>query len=165
LLRRATGAKRKVWIRLKTIELVQDRESHKLLDGEFGTPPAEIAVESEVKFNPYVQTTLGLDVLVHEDKVAYRTPLLATGKQGDTIATDLSVFQGPVLDGMTELRADIVVQEVDWFPHWQVAEWLLDKMRPLAEFHGQVALTDGATFTAKSQYATCTFEVRVLDLY
>ena len=160
--------KRKVIVRLTNIELLKDRESHALIpgtDGENGTPPAEIIVESEVRFNPYVLTTFGKDVLVHDDKLTYRTPVMWSQEQGKTFQPNLSVFEGPVLDQMTDMRMDLVALEVDWYPHYKVAEWAFNTDSTLVEFHGQVPLTDGATFTANNGYAKCTFTVRVYDLY
>jgi len=160
--------KRKVIVRLTNIELLKDRESHALIpgtDGENGAPPAEILVESEVRFNPYVLTTFKKDVLVHDDKLTYRTPVMWLQKQGDSFQPNLPVFEGPVLDGMTEMRMDLVALEVDWYPHYKVAEWAFNTDSSLVEFHGQVPLTDKATFTANNGFAKCTFTVRVYDLY
>ena len=138
--------KRKVEIVLTSLKLLNDREKDNLLDtSENGTPPAEVVVESQARFNPYVQTTFNKDLLVHDDRMATRT--------------------APVLDEMDKLWVSFKVIESDWYPRFKVAEWALDESNDLVAWSGNVPLQDGYTFAASSKYAVATYAVRVHTMY
>ncbi len=156
--------RRKVFITLKLVELYQDRESHESGDGEHGEAPAEISVESEVRYNPYVSDTFGRDLLVHDDKIAYRTPEMLTLNTGDILEPDLLIFTGPVFDDMTELFLDFKLLEVDWYPRMQVTEWVFDAHQLILGFTGQVPLVDDVIMLG-SEFGRAWVEVKVIPLY
>jgi hypothetical protein len=155
---------RKVWIRLKTLELLKDRESRSPFDGENGAPPAEISLSVQVRYNPYVQQSFGHNILINEEKVEHRTPVMVSMKQGDKNVLNLPVFEGPVFDDMTSLRLDLTVLEVDWYPRYEVREWAFDIHQALVSFNGQVPL-ENKDIPFSSQYAKGVLEVRVVQLY
>ena len=156
--------RRKVIVRMTELELIKDREKHSILDKENGLPPAEVAVEVQVRYDPYVKKTFGKDVLIHNHTLAQRTPSVWQQKQGQTLTTKRLLFSGPILDGMKELRLSLKVLEVDWYPRGKVAEWAFDAHQSLIDYTGQVALKNGS-FEIKSQYARARIEVRVVTLY
>jgi hypothetical protein len=153
--------RRKVFITLTLVELYQDRETG---DGEHGDAPAEISVESMVRYNPYVQDTFGQDLLLHDDKISYRTPEMLTLDVGDILEPDLLIFAGPVFDDMTELYLDFKLLEVDWYPRMQVREWLFDAHQLILDHIGQVPLTDDIIMLG-SEYGRAWLEVKVVPLY
>jgi hypothetical protein len=153
-----------VFITLKLVELYQDREHHDSGDGEHGDPPAEIAVESRIRYNPYVATTFGRDLLVHEDTIDHRTPEVLVLNQGDILQPDLPIFAGPVFDEMTELFLDFELLEVDWYPRMQVREWVFDPHQRILGFTGQVPLVDDVIMLG-SEYGRAWLEVKVVPLY
>ena len=134
---------RKVSIRLIEVTLLDDKEASGLDDiGDPGTPPAELAIESEVRYDPFVKDTTGKSVLVSEQKLDQRTPEPWTQSEGETQTLSALVFEGPVLDGMTSLRLDMKLLEVDWYPRFGIAEWALNVSDSLVEYNGQVPLED-----------------------
>lgn len=161
---------RKVVITVDKFELLKDRETHAPFDGEYGSPPAEVVVESETRFLPYLKTAFPKvkdDLIISNDKVEYRTSPMWQQNQGDTAKPGAVVFSGPVFDDMTELYLDVWLNEADTYPHYGVNELALDfkPTKPLVDFHGQVPLTDGATFAANNAYGKATFKVRVYTMY
>ena len=142
---------RKVRIEIKELEVYKDHESHAPFDGEHGTPPADIAAEVEVRFNPYVQQTWGKDILVHQATVAQRSPELFNQDQGAVTHPAYTIFEGPILDGMTELSLNLSLREVDWYPRFNVKEWSFNASDEMAAFNGQVPLTDH-DFEVKTDY-------------
>ena len=153
--------RRKVFITLKLVELYQDRETGA---GEHGDAPAEISVESEVRYNPYVSDTFGRDLLLHDDKISYRTPELLTLNVGDILEPDLLIFAGPVFDDMTELYLDFKLLEVDWYPRMGVREWVFDAHQLILDHIGQVPLTDDIIMLG-SEYGRAWLEVKVVPLH
>jgi len=153
--------RRKVFITLKLVELYQDRETG---SGEHGVAPAEISIESEVRYNPYVSDTFGRDLLLHDDKIAYRTPEMLTLNAGDVLEPDLPIFAGPVFDGMTDLFLDLKLLEVDWYPRMGVREWVFDAHELILGFTGQVPLTDDVIMLG-SEFGRAWLEVKVVPLY
>jgi NAD-dependent dihydropyrimidine dehydrogenase PreA subunit len=162
---------RKVVITVDKFELLKDRESHAPFDGEVGSPPAEIVVESEARFTPYLKTAFPKvteDLMVNNDKVEYRTAPEWQQNEKDTTNPNVVVFSGPVFDAMTDMNLHVWINEADIYPHYAVAEgipFLNPPTSPLVEFNGQVPLVDGSTFTASSQYGNATFKVRVYTMY
>lgn len=155
---------RKVLITLRSLELKDDREKDDLFGAENGAPPAEIAFETEVRYNPYVLETFGRDVLVAEQRVSDRSPDLFTEEEGQTILPQRRVFEGPIFDAMTELHLDLVLLEVDWYPRFGVLEWAFDVDQALAEVHTQIPLVDGIV-PFESQYVKGELKVEVKTLY
>ena len=155
---------RKIDIRLKSLELKNDRESHVLFDGENGAPPAEIVVESEVRYNPYVQQTFGKNILIHQSLLEHRDPEMFTQQQGTTMAWDWPIYTAPVLDEMDSLSLEFKLLEVDWYPRMSVQEWIFDKDQQLLSFSGQVELVDHE-FELESEYVRAVIEVNVVPLY
>jgi len=156
--------RRKVVIRLAEMQLKKDRESHGLFDSEHGEPPAEVALDVEVRYVSQVKEVLGHAVLVHESHLDHRTPEVFRQEQQTTLAPNAMVFEGPVLDGMDAVRLDLEVLEVDWYPRFDIQEWVFDPDQALASFHGDVPLADG-TIAFETEYARCVLEIRVMDLY
>ncbi len=156
--------RRKVFITLDQIELLTDREHHDALDGEHGDPPAEIIAQSQVRYNPYVQDTFGKDILIHDDQLDYRTPDMFAQNLGETLQPELTIFEGPVFDAMNSLQLDLMLLEVDWYPHREVREYIFDYHQGLVSFHGQVPLTDDV-ITFENEYARVRLKVRLVGLY
>ena len=159
-----TFHRRKVRIRLQEIRLWDDRENHAAFDGEHGTAPAEVVVTSKVRFNPYVLETFGKDVLVHDDQIDYRTPYMLVQDMSQVLQPNLPVFEGPVLDEMTQIQVDMKVMEVDQYDRFGLAEWLINPNVELVGFNGLIDLSD-QTFEVSSDFATITISVEVLNMY
>jgi hypothetical protein len=157
--------KRKVRLTLNDVQLIKDRESHALFDGENGTAPAEITYDVEVRYNPYIKNTYGRDVLVHEASVEHRSAELYTQEEGTTLNPHMVIFEGPVFDQMTELRLDIKLLEADWYPRFNVKEWAFDIHQELASYHGQVPLVDKSVISFESEYLKAKIEMRVFEQY
>jgi len=156
---------RKVLITLRSLELKDDREKDSAIDfSENGTAPAEIAMEVEVRYDPYLSTTFGRQVLIAEQRLSDRSPELWTQDEGTSVQPQRRVFEGPVFDDMTELRLDLVVLEVDWYPRFGVLEWAADTDQALAEVHAQVPLVD-ALVPFETEYARGELKVEVKTLY
>jgi len=156
---------RKVLITLRSLELKNDREQDGVLDfSEHGAPPAEIAFETEVRYNPYVLETFGQDILVAEQRLSDRSPDLFTQEEGTSILPQRRVFEGPVFDGMTEVRLDLVLLEVDWYPRFGVAEWAFDTDQALAEIHQQIPLVDGIV-PFETDYVKGELKIEMKTLY
>ncbi len=141
----------------------KERESHGLFDGEYGTPPADIIIESAVRYTPYIKQTYGQDILIHEQRLDHRSPEMFQQAQGTTKTWDKVIFQAPVFDQMTSLWLDFRLLEVDWYPRFGIQEWIFDKDQELAGFTGQVDLTSH-TFEVNNQYVEATIEVRTIPL-
>ena len=159
-----TFHRRKVRIRLQEIRLWDDRENHTAFDGEYGTAPAEVVVTSKVRFNPYVLETFGKDVLVHDDQIDYRSPYMLVQDMSQVLQPNLPVFEGPVLDEMTQIQVDMKVMEVDQYDRFGLAEWLINPNQEMVGFNGLIDLSD-QTFEVSSEFATITISVEVLDMY
>lgn len=156
---------RKVQITLRSLELKDDREKDSAFDfSENGAAPAEIALEAEVRYDPYVLATFGREVLVAEQRLSDRSPELWTQAEGTSAQPQRRVFEGPVFDDMTELRLDLVLLEVDWYPRFGVVEWAADTDQALAEVHAQIPLVDGLV-PFESAYAKGELKVEVKSLY
>jgi hypothetical protein len=156
--------KKKVIITLKETELYKDRENHTLFDGENGKPPAEIIVETEVRYNPYIKDTFGKDVLIHDDKLSYRTPEMFTQQKDTIMAPNLVIYSGPVFDQMTSIKLSINVLEADWYQRMKLYEWLFDPDQELIGYAGQIELKN-QEFEIKNDYMRCKIEVKLVDLY
>ena len=156
--------RRRAVITLAELELLDDRESDTLFDGEHGAPPAEIGLEVEVHYAPYATEVAGIDPLVHETRVAHNSVDVFTQAEGTTSHPDAIVFAAPVFDDMAALRLDVKMLEIDWYPHEGISEWAFDAHQSLLDFHGQVPLEAG-TFEVASAHARAVFAVEVLEQY
>lgn len=162
--------RRKVIVTLEEITLLNDRE-FRVPDRwrEGGSSPAEVSVEVEVRYNPYVQETFGRNVLLHDEKIHHRSADLFTMAEGQTKQPKQVLYSGPIFDAMTSMHLVANVREVDWYPRFDVRE-ILPPLRPedgsdrLVHFSGQIPL-ENHTFTRESDYAKVTFGVKVVDLY
>lgn len=155
---------RKIYIRLRTLELKNDRESHGLFDGENGASPAEIVVESEVRYNPYVQETFGKNILIHESLLEHRAPEMFTQDQGTIMPWSWPIYIAPVLDEMESLHLEFKLLEVDWYPRMNVQEWVFDTDEQLLSYSGQVPLSDHE-FELENEYVRAVIEVNIVPLY
>lgn len=156
--------KRKVFIKVKEVHLIDDMET-----GGWGggVPPAEILVQSKVRFNPYLQDSFGKNILIHDTQYAYRTPAMFTMYEGAVYQPDLPVFEGPVFDQMEELSLNMSLLEVDYFKRENVLELPLglgDLHEEIISFTGQVPLEDHE-FEVENARAKMTLEVKVLEMY
>lgn len=156
--------RRKVTIRAVEITLIDDLEAEGLDFENQGTPPAELAFETEVRYDPYVKDTWGRNVLVSETKIAQRTPEILIQKQGETTKPDMPIYEAPVFDDMTSLRLDWELLEVDWYPRFGIYEWAFDPHEALVSFHGQVPIED-ADIVVENGKVKVIMQVRVHSIY
>lgn len=158
--------RRKVVVKLEEITLHNDREVRVAIPPriETGQSPAEISVEVEVRYDPYVATTLGRSVLVHEATIAQRTPDLFVMEEGKTERPEYLIYAGPIFDAMTEFQLDARIVEVDRYPRMGVEESLVTESSPLVRFEGAVPLHDHV-IEISSQYASAKLSVEVVELY
>jgi hypothetical protein len=152
--------KRKVVVRLVESELLQSQEG-------LGDPaPDELALEVHVRFDPYVAQTWQQDVVVHQTAVAHRSADVWTQKAATKVPlAGVVVWQGPVLDAMTQLKLDLKVVEVDWYPRAKIKELSLKPASVVGEFHGLVDLNDGAevAITGKAWNGKLKVDVHAMD--
>lgn len=154
---------RKVEIVLKDILLKDDLESDWGLD----KAPAEVVIEHQVRYSPYLPDTFGKNPLISENLIEYRTPDMFQATQGQTKPVGQVIFAGPVFDDQQDLWLKAEVLEADWYPRFDVQELALgigDKHDALITFQGQVDLRD-YEFVAENELARITIGVRVFDLY
>ncbi|MBN2497469.1 MAG: hypothetical protein JXR96_22950 [Deltaproteobacteria bacterium] len=155
--------RRKVVIRLAWVELLQDREHHDALDGEHGEAPADIIVETQVRY-PFLQAQFGKDVLLHDSQIEYRTPPMFTQDAGTQLDPDLVIFSAPVFDGMQDVQMRFKLLEADWYPRVEVREWVFDAHERLIERDLLIPLVDDS-ISLESEYARIQIAVEVHDLY
>jgi hypothetical protein len=155
---------RKVRITLDEVEMKDDREADGLFDfSEHGTPPAEVVAEVEVRY-PWASQVLGRDVLVHEAKMDHRSVDMFVQEQGTFAHPGTVLFEGPVFDEMDSLKLKVDVLEADWYPRFDVQEWIADKDQELASFNGTVAFSD-EWVVFETGYARVRLKVQVFTLY
>ncbi len=158
---------RKVFIDVKEVTLYNDLESHGLFDGNDGQPPAEVAVESQVRYNPYILDTYGQNVLVHDDRVANRsTEIFVVEGTHMPMDPNYTVFAGPIFDQMTELHLKADFLEMDSYARFGISEmgFSLDPHDKLIGFDDQVPLYDH-DIVIENDNAKIVMEVNVVDLY
>jgi hypothetical protein len=155
---------RRVRIALTRLELLDDLESHRPFDGRTGTEPAEIAVRTEVRFNPYVLDTFGVDAVVAEQAVEDRSPELTRASQGSTRTLDYVLFEGPVFDDMDALYLTAELLEVDWYPRFEVVEWAADVHERLIRIDRSIPLENG-DIVIENEKVRATLTVTVESLY
>lgn len=154
---------RQVIVTLEEVTLYNDLESVFRLD----QPPAEIIVEHQVRYNPYLKDTYGRDVLISESRYDHRTPEMFTLAKGERDRESRLIYSGPVFDDMESLWLKVTLLEVDWYPRFGVRELvggIGDKHDALVTFAGQVALRDHS-FTHTNANARIEISVRVVDLF
>ena len=158
--------RRKVVVTLESVTLHQDRE-FSIPDhvDEQGSSPAELVVETQVRYDPYTVPAFGKTSLVQDDQIAYRSPELRVQAAGASAEPKLVLFAGPVFDEQTSLRLDATLVEADLFPRWNVAEALLfTPNRELAKFGGVVTLAD-QTLHVGNAYADFDLSIHVVEMY
>lgn len=155
---------RRVEIRLESVRVLSDRESKTALDGEHGQVPAEIGPEVEVRYNPYVMDTWGLDLIVAEQKLEHRTVETFQQAEGVTMYPNRLLFDGPVLDQMTDLAMTLNLLEVDSYPYENISEYVLKASESMLTWSGAVPLSNHA-FEIESEYVKAKVRVRVYDLF
>jgi len=157
--------KRKVVVTLEEIELYSDLEKDNLLDlKNTGEPPAEVGLEVVVRYDPFIKKLTGKSIVVSEQRVAHRSAELFTMKEKTTKKPGIVVFSGPVYDKQKALHLALSVLEVDWYPRFKVAEWLLDPHDMLVAVNQQLPLTD-QTYEFKSKAARIKLSVQVHTMY
>jgi hypothetical protein len=157
---------RKVTIRLAEVELTNDLESSTPFDGYEGAPPADLLTEVDVRFDPYVKSTFGKDVVVHQTRREHRSSRVWAQEQGDTLDPGEVLFEGPVLDAMQSLWLSVVLIEADLYPAYDILEVFpgMDPDDEVASFSGVVPLEDH-TFEVQNGNARMVIEVKVHPLY
>ncbi len=159
--------KRKVFIEVKEVTLYNDLEKHELFDGNDGQPPAEVAVESQVRYNPYILDTYGQNILVHDDRVDNRsTEIFIVEMENAPMDPDYTVFAGPIFDQMTELYLKVSFLEMDSYARFGISEMgiSLDPHDELIGFEGQIQLYDHDILWENDK-AKVVLEVNVVDMY
>lgn len=155
---------RKVFIRLRSVELLNDRENKVPFDGESGKAPGEVTLRTAVRFDPYVKDTFGRDVLVHEDRPEHRAAPLMSMSQNYKMDPDFMVFEGPLFDDMDTIRVEVELLEADWYPRFKVTENRFDIHERLIQWSGDVPLQDG-NIDFENEYAKVRMNVQVLPMY
>lgn len=155
--------KRKVFITISKMQLVDDFEGNL---GN-GSAPAEIILESKVRYNPYILENFNKDVLVHNSQYEYRTPDMLKMYEGETIYPDLTVFEAPVFDEMQHLYLDMELLEVDEYNRMNVHELPLglgDPHDALISYSGQIELADGIV-PIENENIRLELQIKMVDLY
>jgi len=161
----ATYGARKVYVSISSVTLLDDHERDSPLDfSDLGDPPAELAVEAEVQFDPYVAATLGRSVVAHGQYLSDSNLPIAVVTQGETLTIDYPVYSGPVLDQMDALQLTLAILEVDWYPRLGVTEDVLNPAAHILDFEGSVPLVD-AEIPLTSDSILATLAVHVVTLY
>lgn len=119
--------KRKVRLVVEELEVKNDLEA----DGPFdlknqGQPPAEVAFEVAVRYDPWLKSTFGKDVLISETRVAHRSAEVLLAEQGKILKPEFVLYAGPVFDAQPSLTLNLMALEADWYPRFGIAEWPLD---------------------------------------
>jgi len=157
--------RRKVVITLEEVELFDDLEQDNPLDlKNQGTPPADISLAVQVRYNPYVKTTFKKDLLVHDMRPTHRSAPLFTVKEKAKVKPNVLVYSGPVFDAMKSLLLSVQLLEMDWYPRHGVKEWLFKPHTTLATHNASVALKNG-TFVVKNAKIRATFRVTMHTMY
>ena len=157
--------RRRVVVTLQTIELFDDREHHQPFDGEHGAPPAEVAAEVDVRYDPYLAATFGRQVLIHQTRIEHRSPAWFEAERDVPSQPGYRLYAGPVFDEMDELHLVFELLELDWYPRAEVREWAFDVHERLLEFDEQIPLDDGLVIERENERARIGLLVEVIDLY
>lgn len=149
---------RRVRVSLSSVTLVHDKE-HVFFD----VPPAEIAVESQVRY-PYVTRVDPSNPLLSEVSMERRVAPMFRMNQGETKSPALLVYDGPVFDGQSTVAVQIKLSETDFYPAAGVNENLLSKNELLGTFDQEVPLSAG-DYTVTTPDVRFTVRVEVERLY
>ena len=152
-----TGSRR-VQVQLSKITLRNDKE-----DPFFGKPPAEVVVESTVKY-AYVNAIDASEPTLDEVSMARRNAPVLSMNKGETKTPNLMIFDGPVFDGQTSVSLNVKLSETDFYPAGGVNENLLFAPAPLGAFSGDVPLAPG-DYTVTTADAVFTLHVSIEKLY
>ncbi len=149
--------RRKVVVTLSEVSVIHD------LEGFPDMAPADVALEAEVRY-PYVLATFGKDVMATEMKVAQRSAPEWPQAEGTVQDPGVTIFGGPVFDAMQTIQLDLRLVEVDNYPTAGIVEIPFKGPELMAEFHGEVPLTDHE-FAFEGINAKAKVKVRVVTLY
>jgi hypothetical protein len=156
--------RRKVFVTLKSFTMKKTREYVFPWNGEAGVEPNDISVETEVRYDPYTVPAIGKPVLVHEDKVAYRSADLFPATAGTPLNPGLVLYEGPVFDAQTSFRLKATIVEVDAYPRFKIAEDLTDPSDDLVGLDQVITLQD-QVLHIENDWAAADLDVHVVDLY
>lgn len=149
---------RRVRVQLSKVSLRNDKE-----DPFFGKPPAEVVVESTVKY-PYVNAIEPSAPTLDEVSMERRNAKVLSMNKGETKTPNWMLFDGPVFDAQTSVTLNVKLSETDFYPAGGVNENILSPPAPLGAFSGDVPLADG-DYTVTTTDATFTLHVTVEKLY
>jgi hypothetical protein len=150
---------RRVELTIVDSQLKKTSERSGLFSLDTGEGDDEIAVNSEVWFNPHVKKTFGKDVQVHNDRVEYRSVVPWTQAAGSSKNPGTRIYSGPVLDAMDALAVKLTVFELDNYTTAKISESLLGlSNKKIAEYSGSVPLANG-TFTVENDTIKLTVKV------
>lgn len=152
-----TGSRR-VQVQLSKITLRNDKE-----DPFLGKPPAEVVVESTVKY-AYVNAIDASEPTLDEVSMARRNAPVLSMNKGETKTPNLMIFDGPAFDGQTSVSLNVKLSETDFYPAGGVNENLLSAPAPLGAFSGDVPLAPG-DYTVTTADAVFTLHVSIEKLY
>lgn len=164
----ALVGKRKVIIRLAELEVLDDLEQANLLDfSQAGQPPADVAAEVVVRYDPWASKKLGKAIAVSEQRIAHRSAELLQVKEGQTVKPGMILYAGPVADDMNEIQLQVSLLESDWYPRFGVKETVpgIGKVnKAMVDFSGAVALQN-KSIEVKGSAARMVMQVTVHDMY
>ncbi|MCK6528130.1 hypothetical protein L6R50_11430 [Myxococcota bacterium] len=155
---------RRFTVVLESIELLDDRERDDALDlEETGEPPAEVVVETEVRW-PWLGEVFGRDPVVDVRRMSHRVVPVYAMEEGATLSPGEAIVDGPVFDEMTSIRLALKALEADWYATHDVFENLFDADESLGEGTLDLPIADG-TVTVELERARLTLSTRVRALY
>ena len=155
---------RRIRVTLDEITLLDDREKDGLFDfSETGFAPAEVVLETEVAW-PYLDEEFEVDPLVGERDRNNRVVPVTTLDEDETV-TDLGIvlYDAPLLDGVDEVRLALDLREVDWYPTFDVTEWIFDADSGLGSTDLVLAI-ETQTIEVSLSDADLVLEVEVFNL-
>lgn len=134
---------RKVRISVTNVTVLDDLEQSGPLDfRNQGTPPAELIFHVRVRFDPWVVTRTGREIVVHESTQDHRTAEVFEAEEDVPVVLGYTLFEGPVLDDMDELWMEIEALETDCYPRFDVFEWCFGSPARFLRHRGQFAIED-----------------------
>ena len=149
---------RRVRVTLSSVTLINDKE-HLFFD----TPPAEVAVESRVRY-PYIRATEPSDPMLSEMTMERRVAPVVKLAKGETKAPNLVLFDGPVFDAQTSVALDVKLAETDFYPAIGLNENALSPNETVGTFNQEVPLVTG-DYNVTGPDARFTLHVEVQKLY
>ena len=155
-------------VRLAELEVLDDLEQANLLDfSQAGQPPADVAAEVVVRYDPWASKKLGKAVTVSEQRIAHRSAELMQVAEGQTVKPGMILFAGPVPDDMNELQLQVTLLESDWYPRFGIKETVPgigQVNKAMVAFSGAVALQN-KNIEVKGSAARMVMQVTVYDMY